>query len=510
MPELTEAYANSAKVKHKSIMPVLAGDPGNLLPINIDQNGKNCLDNIMERLYCIDGFGGELLPHLAVDLPVDNGDGTYDITIHDNIYDSDGNHLTAADVAFSYDYLLTNSTPQNMGKLKSVEAIDDYVVRFHCDTLDGVSDYGNLFGQQWIWCEAAMKNHNFENDPVGTGPYVVDEYIAGSELKLSINPNYWAEGQEYQLSRFCANVEEIDYKIVTDSSQQANGLRTGDLDYSNTIAYTDIGDFMNDGQYAADFGIYPYLENLTFYLLPNCDAASVCSDINLRNAILYAVDGATCAAASGQSNAEVVVDLFNSKFPEMRDSWYEQDNYYNNPSLETAKEYLDKSNYNGEEIVLLTQDAPAVCSDVATVVVNVLTALGLNVKLDVQSGSVLRETESNPENFDLLISMMAADDYGTVLIERIMGEASFAGGQQTINFIQDDKLQELVALCNTKEGHTDENTQELHDYIIDNAYGRGLIALSANLVTRNDVSKICVSYMTHIVPGGCIYTDNEF
>lgn len=511
VPELSKTYANSAKEKHDMITCISNGDPGNMLPQDTQTSGKEILDNFFEKLYVIDGFGGELLPLIAEELPVDNGDGTVDIKIRENVYDSDGNHLTASDVAFSYEWLVTNSTPQNMGKFHSAEAVDEYTVRFHVDTLDGVSDYGNLFAQQWIFTEQAMKDHDFATDPVGSGPYKLTKFVAGSEIVLEARDDYWLEGQDYQIARYCANVQTIRYLIMGEASQHANALRTGEADYSNAISETDLPDFLNDGKYASEYVAFPYQENLTFYLLPNCDPVSPCSDENLRKAILYAVDGATCAIASGNSSAEVVYDLYNSKFPETRDSWSTtEDTFYTNPSLDTAKSYLDQSSYNGETLVLVTQDAPPSLQNVGTVIATILQSIGINIEFQVISGSIMSTTTSDPAAFDLMIGMMAADDYGVVDVARLMSAGSYGGGQETINFIVDPELQRLVTVCNTAEGHTDENTQALHDYIIEHAYGRGLFCTTSYNVVTNDVTEMAMSFKFLIIPGGCVYADNEF
>ncbi len=508
---LSETYANSATVKHDSIILATRGDPGNLLPQDTQTSGKEVLDCIFDKLYVIDGFGGDLLPLIAADQPVDNGDGTVDITIRDNIYDSDGNHLTAADVAYSYEWLTTNSTPQNMGKYHGAEALDDTTVRFSVDEMNGVSDYGNLFAQQWIFTQAAMEAHDFANDPVGSGPYKLASYTEGSEIVLEARDDYWLEGQDYQLARYCANVQSVTYRIMTDDTQQANALRTGELDYTNVVPENDLPDFINDGEYAENYVVYPYQENLTYYLLPNCDPSSPCSDENLRKAIMYAVDGATAAIASGNSTAEMVYDLYNSKFPETRESWSTtEDTFYTNPSLDTAAEYLAQSNYDGEEIVLVTNDAPAACQNVSTVVATLLQGLGINCTLQVLAGSISSTTMSDPTVWDLTIGMMAADDYGVVDVARLMSKDSYGGDQETINFITDPELQDLISTCNTLEGHTDENTQALHDYIIEHAYGRGLFCTTSYNVVTNQVKELAMSFKFLMMPGGSIYVDNEF
>ena len=517
VPGLSSSYANSATVKHDSVTVIESGDPGNLLPQDTQTTGKNVLDSIFEYLYCIDGFGGDLLPLIADSLPVEQGYDEesgyyiYDITIHDNVYDTDGNNLTAADVAYSYEWLVNNSTPQNMGKYHYSEAIDTYTVRFYCDELDGVSDYSNLFCRQWLFTEQAFNDHDFSTDPVGTGPYVVTSYVSGSSCTMTAKDDYWAEGQDYQLAQYCANVEEIVWLFLSESSQHANMLKTGEGDASHVISETDLPDFLNDGEYADRYNAYQYQENLTYVMLPNCSEASICSDINLRKAIMYAVDGATAALASGNSSAEAVYDMYNSKFPEVQESWSTtEDNYYTNASLETAAEYLAASDYNGETLVLVTSDAPAACQNVATVVATLLQSIGIDVELQILSSSIMSDSMLDDTSWDLNITMMGSSDYGVVMIARLMDEDNYGEGQQTQNFITDDYLQELISTVNTVSGHTEENIQELHEYLIENAYGRGLFCTTSYVVVTNEVEELALNFQFRMMPGACIYTDNEF
>lgn len=506
LTEVTELYAHSATVRHDSITVVAGGDPGNLLPQDTNHSGKEVLDSIFDKLYVIAGFGGELLPLVASDMPVDNGDGTYTITIRDNIYDSDGNHLTAADVAFSYEWLVNNSTPQNMEKYHGAEAVGDYEVRFTCDPLDGVSDLGNLFAQQYIFTEKAFGDHDFATDPVGSGPYALSSYTPGSEIKVVARDDYWCEGQEYQTSRNCANVQEIIFKIMNDTSQQANAMRAGELDYSNNLSDTDLPDFLEGGQYAGQYGAFSYMDNLTFWFSANCSDASPCQDENLRKAIMYAVNAAACAAASGNANAEIVYDFYNSKYPEVKEAWSTtEDTFYTNPSLEIAADYLAQSSYAGEELELVTEDAPQSLKDVATVIAQLLNSIGINCKLTLVTSAVWSDVYSNNDSFDLLLDMMASDDYGVVAYSRLLGS-----GQMRTIAEADPELERLVTLTNTAAGHTDENVQALHDLMIEHAYGRGVFAAAKYNVVTSEVVQICNNYKYYILPGSCIYADNEF
>ena len=55
---------------------------------------------------------------------------TYLVTIFDYVYDSAGNHIMAADVAWSYNTAMAVGKMRPLGDIESVTATGDYTVEF--------------------------------------------------------------------------------------------------------------------------------------------------------------------------------------------------------------------------------------------------------------------------------------------------------------------------------------------------------------------------------------------
>ena len=68
------------------------------------------------------------------------------------------------------------------------------------------------------------------NNMVGTGPFVVKEYVSGSHIAYKRNPDYWKttviDGKEYQTPF----VDEMVWPFIADESTQIAALRTATLD----------------------------------------------------------------------------------------------------------------------------------------------------------------------------------------------------------------------------------------------------------------------------------------
>jgi ABC-type transport system substrate-binding protein len=103
-----------------------------------------------------------------------------------------------ATVPFTEPMVLTNPECVSPQLVKSVEAVDEFTVVFNLCQSDpaflskmGFSVFG-IYPQEWL--EWATKPENQEarlSHPVGTGPYMVQNWARGESLTFAANPNYW-------------------------------------------------------------------------------------------------------------------------------------------------------------------------------------------------------------------------------------------------------------------------------------------------------------------------------
>ena len=108
--------------------------------------------------------------------------------------------------------------------------------------------------------------------PVGTGPYIFDEYARGQYIKLSANPDYWGETPA---------VTGATYLFRSDSAVRAAMVATGEADIVPSIAIQD----------ATDPAMDYLLPELRDGLRPRVDNETApTDDIRVRQALNYAVD----------------------------------------------------------------------------------------------------------------------------------------------------------------------------------------------------------------------------
>ena len=137
----TEAAASSPSpaAEGSTLRIGWTADPDNLSPfIGVETAASEVLYLTYDRLF---GFGlqGKPIPQLAAELPTkENGgisaDGlTWTVHIRPDVKWQDGQPLTAADIAFSYNLIIDNeltSFLQAVKDIKHAEAVDDTTVRF--------------------------------------------------------------------------------------------------------------------------------------------------------------------------------------------------------------------------------------------------------------------------------------------------------------------------------------------------------------------------------------------
>ena len=94
---------------------------------------------LYEYLFDLAKAGEPLTPYIAKSYEK-TGDKTFVVTLFDNVYDSAGNHITAADAAYSYNTAMEMGNLRPLGDIESVTATGDYTVEFVLKTEPGKGD----------------------------------------------------------------------------------------------------------------------------------------------------------------------------------------------------------------------------------------------------------------------------------------------------------------------------------------------------------------------------------
>src|SRR5712691_906477 len=179
--------------------------------------------------------GNDMAPSLAESW-TESPDGlVYEFKLREGLTFHNGDPFTGEDVQFSFLRYKGASAKLLHTRVKAVEVIDPYRVRFvlHAPWPDFLTFYGTLAtGAAWVVPKkylAQAGEEGFQRHPVGLGPYRFVRFEPGVELVVEANDRYW---------RQVPAIQRIVFKGVPERSTRLAMLKTGEAD----IAYLMIGD----------------------------------------------------------------------------------------------------------------------------------------------------------------------------------------------------------------------------------------------------------------------------
>lgn len=483
-----------------SITVGVESDPSDFAPWAANSNGRtNALWGIYQELgHMIDG---EFVPALVKEYTIADDGLSMTCTLFDYIYDSAGNHMTANDVKFSFE------TGMSLGYITGVSMIDEIVVdsdyqftfKFGKELRQG--DLDTIFRTDIVTQAAYEADDNgMSSNPVGTGPYALTSYTAGSSFTYTAREDFWQTDEQYLCARDRANVKTINYVILAESSQRTMALEQGTIDMCSAISNEDVTEFADGGAYSENYWTYGVPDNLSLLIFCNNDSGRKTSDVNLRTAIFYAINAETILQSvynGNGTNPKSMSPTWGAGYNTAIDS---EESYYNY-SVDKAKEYLAQSDYQGEELVILTEATGNVANS-AVLVQAFLSAAGINASISSVDSTILQATYTDPTTWDILLTQNACNTYAVTAFNPLSSDRYTTG---TINHIYDDKLQELLNTAYTLSTANEESFKALHDYVIENAYGMNLVNYTTIYVVPECMDTICLSYKKSFIPGGCTY-----
>ncbi len=485
-----------------SITVGVQSDPADFAPWAANSNGRtNALWGLYQELGHI--ISGEFVPAIVKEYTIAEDGKSMTCTIFDYITDSAGNKLTANDVKFSFE------TGTALGYITGVSMIDeivvdnDYQFTFKFGKELRLGDLDTIFRTAIVTQAAYEADPNgMSTNPVGTGPYTLTSYTAGSSFTYTAREDFWQTDENYLCARDRANVKTINYVILAESSQRTMALEQKSIDMCSEISNEDIGEFREGGAYSGDYWTYGVPDNLSLLIFCNCDSSRLTSNKDLRTAIFYAINAETILQSvynGNGTNPKSMSPTWGTGYAASVDS---EDNYYNY-SVDKAKEYLEKAGYNGEELTILTEATGNVANS-AVLVQAFLSAAGINAKIQSVDSTILQATYTNPDGWDILLTQNACNTYAVTAFNPLSSDRYTTG---TINHIYDDKLQELLATAYAMSTAGEESFKALHDYVVENAYGMNLVNYTTTYVVPSFMDSVCLSYKKSFIPGGCTYIE---
>lgn len=155
--------------------------------------GEHVHEPLIQSTLLITNTELEIEKDLAVDYSV-SGDGlVWTVTIRDDVRFTDGERLTASDVAFTYNNCKANSSVNDFTMLAEAVAVDDVTVEFHMARPYSIWPY--TMAIVGIVPEHAY-GADYGQHPVGSGRYILTQWDKGQQVIFEANPDYYGEAPQ--------------------------------------------------------------------------------------------------------------------------------------------------------------------------------------------------------------------------------------------------------------------------------------------------------------------------
>jgi peptide/nickel transport system substrate-binding protein len=224
---------------------------------------------------------------------------------------SDGEPFTAEDAAWTYTYYKKNNVPNysaDLALMDTAVATDDTTM-----VLTSTSPTSFYSGDSVFLYDYILPKHiweKFEDDykgakqetgfpSVGTGPYIITDYVKNQYVQMDRNPNYW--GNDVGMR---PHIDQIIYRIFGNQDAEAAALQSGEVDFGSFTSANILNTLASRGLETrgavipsfGEIGINTgsaYQTDPSGGFKPHGDGHPALQDVVLRQAMRRAVDNQT-------------------------------------------------------------------------------------------------------------------------------------------------------------------------------------------------------------------------
>ena len=304
---------------------------------------------------------------------------TYTFVLKDNIMFHDGKPLTADDVVFTIESILDDNNAsflkEDFTEIDSITKIDNHKLELKLNR-----PFTPLLDKLTVpilpkhaFEGVDMRTADFNSHPIGTGPYMFEQWDRGNSLTLKANTDFHGTKP---------SIEKVIFKFIPDSNVRALQLKSGEVDIA-LLDPVQVEDMKKQ-------------ENIKIYDVDSADYRAILfnmrkdlwKDVNVRRAFSHATDRAQIVKGILKGHgSEAYSPLQKHSFNNESIEKYEFNLEKANELLDTSgwKEEKDGFRYKNGEKLAFTITAPASDSvrvNLANYLAEGFKKIGADVKVD--------------------------------------------------------------------------------------------------------------------------------
>lgn len=435
--------------------------------------------HIYEALLTVNG-DMEIVPMLAESY--EESDDGKQITFHlrKGIKFHNGKEMKAEDVVASLNRWQQMSTQaKNYISDVTFEEIDEYTVVAHVPnptimTIAVLASY-NQFPA--IMPKEVVEKVGVERveEVIGTGPYKLEEFRQDQYVHLTRFEDYQPreEAPSGLAGEKKAQVKDLYYHIVPDISTRIAGIQSGEYDVATSIPHDSVEQLEKADHVDIQITRTPWDDVVV-------NKKGIFKDLKLRQAINAGIDKEALLLAAYGSNQ--YYRLNHSLVPDEQTDWLSDagKDVYETYDVELAKQLVEESGYNGEEIILLSTQERKYLYDMSVVAQEQLKNIGLNINLVNTDWATFISDLGDEKKWDMYLGTLG---YNPVITEALFWNPNWYGWHDSQEM---NAAVEKVLKAGTVENaaqYTDELHQVFYDYlpVIKIGDGSQLIATNSKL-----------------------------
>ncbi|MET1038901.1 MAG: ABC transporter substrate-binding protein [Aeromicrobium sp.] len=309
-----------------------------------DNGSLNVQTQVYQYLLNFPAGSTELTPDAATGCDFDTPT-TYVCTLKPGLKFANGNDLTASDVAFSFNRIVTIADPNGpsslLGAMKSVEATDDTTVTFTLNAANDqtfpqilVTSAGPIVDEDTYPADKVMDDDAAVEANGFSGPYTIAKYDKNQLAEFKANPDY--DGTYGK-----AKTDSVTMKYYAKAENLKLDIKNQDIDVAyRSLTPTDIADLEKSDGIEVFTGAGGELRYITFNL-KTMPGDSKEQKLAIRKAMAASIDRA-------ELSTQVYKDTFTPAYSMVPDGQAGateafKEAYGEKPDAAAAKAFLDEA-----------------------------------------------------------------------------------------------------------------------------------------------------------------------
>lgn len=268
-------------------------------PSSLDPQGsanavaQRPLSNLYDSLVWLTPEG-EVKPWLATSWEVSDDGKVFTFQLRKDVKFHDGTPFTAEAVQVTLDRISdpdikSTSAKSAIGPYDHTEIVDDYTVKIHMKAPYGPMFYALSQAYLGIVSPTAVQkygNKDFLKYAVGTGPFMLEEYVPQDHITLVRNPDYhWAPEGVFE-NQGPAYLDKIIIRTIPEASTRLAALLNDEVNVIEPAPYQELQTLEQDPNY---YVVKQMHAGTGRFLFMNTKKFPT-DDVNVRRAIIYAID----------------------------------------------------------------------------------------------------------------------------------------------------------------------------------------------------------------------------